>query len=251
MTGMSRERGFVGSQRSVSLSSDHRILFSMQVHRRFVLSSARAAVQSLSFDGITPGVVHNARMIFEYLTVLISIVVGLSVTSFLTNVARIIHLRNDVTISWVQLLWSVTILIWTIAFWWFTFLLAKQTEWTFPLFVFLLVYSTLLYFMMALLFPEGIPADHDYRAQFMRNRVWFFGVLLLFLCIDVIDYSIKAEKDVSIVGHVPYAVFVGPLIVLSLLALRTDNLLFHRIFAVYSLLSVLVISATTLLPLAP
>jgi hypothetical protein len=104
--------------------------------------------------------------------------------------------------------------------------------------------------MMALLFPEGMPADHDYRAQFMRNRVWFFGVLLLFLCLDVIDWIVKLEKDVSIVGNLPYAAFVGPLMVLSLFALRTDNLLFHRIFAVYSLLAVLVMSVSTLAPLA-
>jgi hypothetical protein len=188
-------------------------------------------------------------MIFEYLTVLVSVVVGLSVTSFLTNVARIIHLRDAVTISWVQLLWSINILIWTIAFWWFTFVLAEQPEWTFPLFVFLLFYATLLFFMMALLFPEGMPADHNYRAQFMRNRVWFYSVLLLFLCVDVIDYIVKHEKDVSIVGHLPYAAFAGPLIVLALFALRTESLLFHRIFAFYSLLAILVMSITTLVPL--
>jgi hypothetical protein len=188
-------------------------------------------------------------MVFEYLTVLISVVVGLSVTSFLTNVVRIIHVRGDVTISWVQLLWSVVILIWTIAFWWFTFVLAEQPQWTFPLFVFLLAYSTLLFFLMALLFPEGVPADHDYRAQFMRNRAWFFGVLLLFLCLDLIDYVIKHSKDVSIVGHLPYAAFVGPLIVLSVFALRTENPVFHRVFAAYSVLAILVMSVTTLLPL--
>ena len=193
---------------------------------------------------------HNKRMVFEYLTVLISVVIGLSVTSFLTNVVRIIHLRGDVTISWVQLLWSATILIWTIAFWWFTFVLADQQQWTYPLFIFLLAYSTLLFFLMALLFPEGVPADHNYRTQFMRNRVWFFGALLLFLCVDVIDYLVKLDKDVSIVGHLPYAAFIGPLIVLSLFALRTDNLVFHRVFAVYSVLAVLVMSVITLVPLA-
>ncbi|MBT8063102.1 MAG: hypothetical protein HKO64_12260 [Xanthomonadales bacterium] len=188
-------------------------------------------------------------MVFEYLTVLISVVVGLAVTSFLTNVSRIIHVRGEVTISWVQLLWAVTILIWTIAFWWFTFVLAEQKGWTFPLFVFLLVYSTLLFFLMALLFPEGTPPDHDYRKQFMRNRVWFFAVLLFFLCVDLFDYIVKLEKDVSIVGVLPYAAFVVPLMALSLLALRTDSLLFHRIFAVYSLLAILVMCATTLVPI--
>jgi len=197
-----------------------------------------------------PNVAHNICMVFEYLTVLISVVVGLSVTSFLTNVVRIIHVRGDVTISWVQLLWSVVILIWTIAFWWFTFVLAEQSQWTFPLFAFLLAYSTLLFFLMALLFPEGVPADHNYQAQFMRNRVWFFSVLLLFLCLDVIDYAFKHKQDVSIIGHLPYAAFVGPLIVLSLYALRTDSLLFHRVFAVYSLVAVLIVSMETLVPLA-
>jgi lysylphosphatidylglycerol synthetase-like protein (DUF2156 family) len=128
--------------------------------------------------------------------------------------------------------------------------LAEQQQWTFPLFVFLLAYSTLLFFLVALLFPEGVPADHDYRTQFMRNRVWFFGVLLLFLCVDVIDYLVKLDKDLSIVGHLSYAAFVGPLILLSLFALRTDNLVFHRVFAVYTVLAVLAMSLSTLVPLA-
>ncbi len=119
-------------------------------------------------------------MAFDYLTVLISVVVGLSVTSFLTNVVRIIHVREDVRISWEQLLWSVVNLIWTVAFWWFTFVLAKQPQWTSALFAFLLVYAVLFYVLMALLFPEGVPAGHDYRAQFRRNRVWFFGAFTFF-----------------------------------------------------------------------
>ena len=207
-------------------------------------------IRTRVIDGIIPKVAHNTFMVFEYLTVLISVVIGLSVTSFLTNIARIIHVRDDVTISWVQLMWSITILIWTIAFWWFTFVLAEQSQWTFPLFVFLLAYSTLLFFLMALLFPEGVPADHNYQAQFMRNRVWFFGVLVLFLCIDLVDYIVKLEKNLSIIGQLPYATFVGSLIVLSLFALRTDNLVFHRVFAAYSVTAVLVVSATTLVPLA-
>jgi hypothetical protein len=188
-------------------------------------------------------------MVFEYLTVLVSVVVGLSVTSFLTNVARIIHVRGDVTISWVQLMWSATILVWTVAFWWFTFVLAEQRQWTFPLFVFLLAYATLLFLLMALLFPEGVPKDHNYRTQFMRNRVWYFGVFLLFLCVDVIDYFIKLDKEVSIVGHLPYAAFIGSFFVLSLIALTTRNLLFHRVFAAYSILVTLAMSVSTLVPL--
>jgi hypothetical protein len=213
------------------------------------MSGQQAPFDSVKPDGYIPGLAHNIGMVFEYLTVLVSVVVGLSVTSFLTNVARIIHVRRDVTISWVQLMWSATILIWTVAFWWFTFVLAEQQQWTYPLFVFLLAYATLLFLLMALLFPEGVPADHNYRTQFMQNRVWYFGVFLLFLCVDVVDYFIKLDKDVSIVSHAPYAVFVGSFFVLSLVALKTRSLLFHRSYAAYSILATLVMSITTLVPL--
>ena len=81
---------------------------------------------------------------------------------------------------------------------------------------------------------------------FLRN----FGVLLLFLCVDLIDYIVKLDKELSIIGQLPYAAFIGSLIVFSLFALRTDNLLFHRVFAVYAVLALLVISVTTLVPLA-
>mgnify|MGYP000169791111 CR=1 FL=1 len=107
----------------------------------------------------------------------------------------------------------------------------------------------LLFLLMALLFPEGVPADHNYRTQFMQNRVWYFGVFLLFLCVDVVDYSIKLDKDISIVSHAPYAVFVGSFFVLSLVALKTRSLLFHRSYAAYSILATLVMSITTLVPL--
>lgn len=84
----------------------------------------------------------------------------------------------------------------------------------------------------------------------MRNRLWYFGVFLVFLFVDVIDYFVKLDRDVSIVSHLPDAAFIGPLIVLSLVALRTDNLVFHRSFAAYSILATLVMSVTTLVPLS-
>ena len=84
----------------------------------------------------------------------------------------------------------------------------------------------------------------------MRNRVWFFGVFTLFLCVNLVDYFIKADRNVSIVGHLQYAAFMGPLIVSSLFALRTSDLLFHRVFAVYSVLALLAMNVATLAPLA-
>ena len=188
-------------------------------------------------------------MVFEYLTVLISVVVGLSLASFLTNIVRIIHVRGEVKISWVQLMWAATILIWTIDFWWFTFVFTVETQWSIGLFSFVLAYSVFLFLLMALLFPEGVPPNHDYRTQFMRNRRWFFSVLLIFLFYDLGDYFIKLEKGIEIVANWAYVAFIVPLIVLSFVALSTQKLWFHRIFAVYGVFALLAMTVLTMQPL--
>lgn len=59
----------------------------------------------------------------------------------------------------------------------------------------------------------GITSD-------VAHNKFMVGVFLLFLCLDVLDYWIKLEKGVSIVNHLQYAAFVGPLILLSLVASR-------------------------------
>jgi len=188
-------------------------------------------------------------MAFEYLTVLISVVVGLSLASFLTNIVRIIHVRGEVKVSWVQLLWAATILIWTIDFWWFTFVFTEEAQWSIGLFFFVLSYSIFLFILMALLFPEGVPPNHDYRAQFMRNRLWFFGVLLAFLIFDLGDYFIKLEKGIEIVANWTYVAFIVPLMVFSFAALFTQKIWFHRFFAVYGVLTLVAMTVLTMQPL--
>jgi hypothetical protein len=79
--------------------------------------------------------------------------------------------------------------------------------------------------------------------------VGFLVCSCFFLCVDILDYWIKLEKVISIANYLQYAAFVGPLILLSLIALRTANLLFHRVFAAYVLLAVLAMSMNTLQPL--
>ena len=188
-------------------------------------------------------------MVFEYLTVLISVVVGLALTHFLTQLVRIIHVRDRVVVSWAQLLWALALLVWIVSFWWFTFALNTVETWTFGLFLFVLGYAVFLDLLMALLFPEGEVPNQDYRAQFIRNRHWFFGTLLAFVSYDLVDYWIKAGTDSQTATIGPYALFIGPLIVMTVIALGTRNLLFHRFFAAMALVWVVAMSVITLRPL--
>ncbi len=62
---------------------------------------------------------------FEYVMVLVSIVVGLAITHLLTAVAAGVHrLRGHgepLTLDPVYLLWVGYVLVWLISFWWYEF----------------------------------------------------------------------------------------------------------------------------------
>ena len=185
-------------------------------------------------------------MVFEYLTILISVVIGLALTHLLTNLIRIIHNRDLVKPYWVHLLWSATIVLWTISFWWFTFSMSTVREWTLGLFAFVMVYAVLLYVLMALLFPEDIEENQNYEQLYFRNQKWFFTTLTLFLVLDLFDFWIRLQTGLDIVTVGPYAFFIGPLILLSGIAIFSKSRLFHAFFAVQAIVWVATFMVITL-----
>ncbi len=185
-------------------------------------------------------------MLFEYLTVLVSVVVGLSLTHFLTALIRIVHNRDSVRPYWVHLLWSLSIMLWTISFWWFTFAMSDVQRWSLGLFAFVMLYAVMLYVLMALLFPEDIDPDEDHQSLFFENKTWFFSTLLLFLVIDLFDFWMRLETGLDIVTLGPYLGFIGPLIVFSIIAILSDNRRFHAFFAVQAFVWVIGFMVLTL-----
>ena len=185
-------------------------------------------------------------MVFEYLTILISVVIGLALTHLLTNLIRIIHNREHVKPYWVHLLWSATIVLWTISYWWFTFSMSTVREWTLGLFAFVMIYAVLLYVLMALLFPEDIEKEQDYEQLYFQNQKWFFTTLTLFLVLDLLDFWIRLQTGLDIVTVGPYAIFIGPLILLSGIAIFTKSRLFHAFFAVQAVVWVTTFMVITL-----
>ena len=56
--------------------------------------------------------------LFEYLGVLISVVMGLGITHLLVGINKIIQYRNYIQIYWVQVIWSINILVYILVIWW-------------------------------------------------------------------------------------------------------------------------------------
>jgi hypothetical protein len=111
---------------------------------------------------------------FNYLSVLISIVLGLGMAHLLGGVARAISRRATTSFYWPTLAWAFFLFVFIIQVWWVDFALSKQTQWTVAGFASVLLIPSTLYFMAFLILPES----SDMRATFFENRVWFFALLI-------------------------------------------------------------------------
>ncbi len=170
---------------------------------------------------------------FEYLVALLSVVAALGLARALSGIAKLVHLRNSISFSWVHVLWTINILVWLIAYWWFSFILSTIDTWTPQLLIFVLVYGATIYFLIALLYPDNVEKGTDFFDYFIDNRRWFFGTFLLLGVMDILDSLLKSSITES--GGpplIPYIIFMSIWIIPSGLALHFENKSFHAVYAV-------------------
>ncbi len=117
---------------------------------------------------------------FSYLSVLLSIIIGLAITQVLQGYRGLLLARARVRLYAPTLIWSALLLVIATQSWWASFGLAGHTEWTFAGFTLLLLQTVLLYMMSALVLPD-IPVDSaiDLRAHYYRERRPFYALLVV------------------------------------------------------------------------
>ena len=166
---------------------------------------------------------------FAYLSVLISIILGLAVQQVLQGYRALIMSRRRVRFYAPPLIWSVLILMMVAQNWWGSFGLAGRTEWSFALFATILVQTILLYMMAAIVLPD-IPADEpiDLRDHYYREARAFFGIST-----GLILWSLF--RDYMLAGALPEPVklgFYAVFLVLAVAATVWKQRRLHESFAV-------------------
>lgn len=135
---------------------------------------------------------------FKYLSVLISIVLGLGITQLLSAFARWLELRAEVKPYGPAALWAAFLMLVSVQTWWAMFGLRESTSWTFLQFAMVLTQPMLLFLLTTLALPGPASAERDLKAWFFRHRVWFFSLFLGLLAVSV-------AKDVVVGGRLPSA----------------------------------------------
>lgn len=125
---------------------------------------------------------------FSYLSVLISIILGLAVTQVLQGFRGLMLARSRVHGYWPCIVWAVLVLVIAAQEWWAMYGLRVRTtsHWTFPDFGFVLLQTVPLYLLAGLVLPDvGSEPGVDLRDHYYAHHRWFFSLLVLLVLIGV------------------------------------------------------------------
>jgi len=115
---------------------------------------------------------------FDYLTVLVSIVIGLAIANVLTRLAVVMTARERVDFYWPPVAWAVWLFFISVQHWWAQWSVRHTREWNFGTFCLELLVPVTLFLLSALVLPEREENGRlDLGEWYFRNRAWFFAVL--------------------------------------------------------------------------
>jgi len=77
--------------------------------------------------------------LYLHVRVVISIIVGLCITTLLSGFARFVQHPRRERVSILHLGWAASLLLWIIHFWWWEFRLSMVQTWTFASYFFVIL----------------------------------------------------------------------------------------------------------------
>lgn len=137
-------------------------------------------------DPVAPAAAISATDAFNYLSVLLSIILGLGITQILKGFRGLVLSRARVVRYWPALVWAASLLLIAVQSWWAMFQMRTIPVWTFPMFAVVLLQTTLTYMLAALVLPDFFGEQTvDLRAHYYAHRSLFFGLFVLVLATSI------------------------------------------------------------------
>ncbi len=175
---------------------------------------------------------------FEYVIVLVSIIMGLGITLVLTGIAQLIREEKSVKVFWPYLIWIGLVFVLHIHEWWITYQLKSTVAWKLPTFLFIILYPILLFILANLLFPDSWDKNNRDMGQFYFSIYRkFFGCAIALVVLSVLQNVFISELPIM-----TQFIHVFILLIISgMLMMRPTSVLPHVVVAVL-LLTILVVS---------
>jgi len=135
---------------------------------------------------------------FSYLSVLLSIILGLAIAQVLQGYRALLLARGKIHTDPAPLIWSGLVLLFAAQAWWASFGLNARRNWDFADFAAILVQMGLLYMLSALILPD-VPAEEpvDLSRHFERHRKAFFIFLIAMLASSIVKEAVLEHRLTS------------------------------------------------------
>jgi hypothetical protein len=143
---------------------------------------------------------------FEYVIVLISIILGLGITQIMTGLADLVHQWNNVKLYWPHLIWIVLVFVLHIQDWWDTYHLQTFQPWRLPTFLFFSLYPVNLFILARILFPfNSADGIIDLKKFYYGNFRKFFLCTMVLNVLSIVSNYIVRGLEISLL--IPLAIF--------------------------------------------
>src|SRR5687767_12654865 len=116
---------------------------------------------------------------YQHVVVVMSIVLGLSVTQLLNGLAQLYRTRNRVRPYWLHTAWVVVLIFYSLLLWWLFWNYRSIEEWSFFRFVVYLSPMIVFYFLTSIVIPDPSETPASYKEYYFSSRVGLFGTFAL------------------------------------------------------------------------
>ena len=173
---------------------------------------------------------------FEYVIVLISIILGLGITTILTGVAELIKHGKPLKIYTPYIIWIALVFVIHLQEWWVSYELKSMQVWTLHRFIFVLLTPINLYILAHLLFPTGLQKEFTTREFYFEVYPKLFIATITFDLLSI-TYNLTFTRP-PLYTQIPHLIV---LVVLStMVTTKTKNVAVHIAVSVLLLLMLVV-----------
>jgi hypothetical protein len=151
---------------------------------------------------------------FNFMMVLLSIIVGLGITEILVNIARQIKMRKSSKASWIHSGIVAMLFLGFLQIWWESWGLRELDQWAFPHLLLLLVTPVGLFIISHLVYPDTLDGVDMETYYFDNTRLLWLAAALM-IPTGMIFNAIAFGGSVFIMGNLTTFLMVGLFVLLA------------------------------------
>lgn len=157
---------------------------------------------------------------FEYLLVLVSILIGLAVADISTSLHRLLRARQQVRWHWLTLAAAFLVVLVILQFWWAFYRVGHIEVWSrYGVFLLLMLQLIIMFLLACAALPDEVPEQLDLEAYYDQNRRYFwtlFGLdALTAVAVNLVAAFDTASLPTLILGALPNVVIAAVLLSLA------------------------------------